>query len=58
VGGHAYTVYSVSRDAFGNVTSITLRNPWGPDDTGGNPYVVLTPSQLAACELWVAWGNT
>src|SRR5436305_4747371 len=42
----------------GTVTSITLRNPWGPDNTGGNPYVTITPANLAACQIWVAFGNT
>lgn len=58
VGSHCYSVYSVSRNSSGVVTSITVRNPWGPDGTGGNPFVVLTPAQLAACQIWVAWGNT
>lgn len=53
---HAYSVTNVSRDTAGNVTSITVRNPWGPDSTSGNPYVTLTPAQLAACEVWVQWG--
>jgi hypothetical protein len=58
VGGHCYTVTAVNRDAWGNVTSIVVRNPWGGDNTGGNPYVTLTPAQLAACQIWVTWGNT
>jgi hypothetical protein len=57
VASHCYTVYSVTRNSSGVVTSITLRNPWGADNTGGNPFVTLTPAQLAACQLWVAFGN-
>lgn len=57
LGNHCYTVTSVTRNAAGTVTSITMRNPWGNDNTGGNPYVVLTPAQMAACQLWVSWGN-
>ncbi|MFC9437128.1 C2 family cysteine protease [Nocardia sp. NPDC057030] len=29
VGGHAYTVLGVERDAHGDPTALTLRNPWG-----------------------------
>jgi hypothetical protein len=58
VANHCYTVVSVSRDAYGTVTSMTLRNPWGNDNTGNNPYVTLTAAQLAACQIWVAWGTT
>jgi hypothetical protein len=57
VGSHCYTVYSVNRDALGRVTSIIVRNPWGPNDTNGNPFVTLTPGQLSACQIWVAFGN-
>jgi hypothetical protein len=49
-------VVNVWRDGSGNVTSIELRNPWGGDDTSGNPFVTLTAAQLGACEIWVAWG--
>jgi hypothetical protein len=58
VANHCYSVTAVYTDAYGNVTGIQLRNPWGPNDTGGNPYVYLTPSQLASSEIWVAYGNT
>jgi len=58
VGSHSYTVISVTRDSAGNVTSIRLRNPWGGDDTGGNPYVDVTPAQLGACgTIRVCWGT-
>jgi hypothetical protein len=58
VANLAYSVYAVNWDAYGNVTSITLRNPWGPNDTGGNPFVTLTAAQLSGCQIWVAWGNS
>jgi hypothetical protein len=58
VGNHCYTVVSVTRNAAGVVTSIQLRNPWGPDNTGGNPFVNVTPAQLAATQIWVAYGNS
>jgi len=57
VGSHCYSVFFVGRDTSGNVTSIILRNPWGGDDTGGNPFVVLTPAELGACDILVSWGN-
>ena len=57
VGSHCYSVVAVYRDSYGNVTSMLLRNPWGGDNTGGNPYVSITPANLAACQTWVAWGN-
>jgi hypothetical protein len=58
VGSHAYSVDSVYTDGSGNVTWVRLRNPWGGDNTGGNPYVWVTPAQLAACQIWVQWGNS
>jgi hypothetical protein len=46
VAGHAYMVSSVTTDSKGNVTSVTLRNPWGVDaDMTGNGYVTLTAAQ-------------
>jgi hypothetical protein len=57
VAAHCYSVTNVFRDAAGNVTSIQLRNPWGGDDTSDNPFISLTPAQLGACEIWLAWGN-
>jgi hypothetical protein len=58
VANHCYTVTSVSLNSSGAVTSITVRNPWGGDDTAGNPYLTLTPAQIAVCQIWVTWGNT
>ncbi len=47
VAGHAYEINAVTLDKKGNVTSITLRNPWGSDlSTGG--YVTVTPQQAFA----------
>jgi hypothetical protein len=57
VGSHCYTVATVYRNSSGVVTGILLRNPWGPDNTGGNPYVLVTPAQLAACDVLVTWGD-
>lgn len=56
VGSHCYTVTSVTR-VNGVVTNVRVRNPWGGDNTGGNPFVDLTPAQLAACQIWVTWGD-
>ena len=58
VGNHCYSVTWVNRNSSGQVTSIVVRNPWGGDNTGGNPYISLTPAQLAACQIWVTWGNS
>ncbi|QDU23737.1 C2 family cysteine protease [Urbifossiella limnaea] len=55
VDGHAYVVTSVNRGWVWNsttrsyslqVTSITLRNPWGDDGTAGSATVTVTPEQL------------
>ena len=52
IGGHAYTVDHATKDAKGNVTSVTLRNPWGIDGAGNDGandgYVTVTPAQLYA----------
>jgi len=57
VASHCYTVTSVTRNSAGTVTNVRVRNPWGGDNTGGNPFVDLTPAQLAACQIWVTWGT-
>src|SRR5262249_39704984 len=57
VASHAYSVISVNRDWSGNVTSVLLRNPWGADNTDGNPYLTVTPAEMAACQFMVDWGN-
>jgi hypothetical protein len=60
VNGHMYTVWSVSRNSAGQVTSITLRNPWGTDGVGsdGNDdgLVIVTPAQLFGSTGRVNWG--
>lgn len=48
---HMYSVASVARNAYGIITSIVLRNPWGVDGVGNdsNRYdglVTVTPAQL------------
>lgn len=52
IGGHAYSVHSITTDSAGKVTGIKLRNPWGVDGAGndGNDdgYVVITPAQAHA----------
>ena len=65
VGGHAYTVQSVTRNASGVVTFITLYNPWGHDtnpgvSTDANPsdgLVTVTPAQLFRAGGEVTWGT-
>ena len=65
VSWHVYTVQSVTRNANGVVTSITLRNPWGIDNNSGvstdaNPFdglVTVTPAQLFQAWGYVTWGK-
>lgn len=62
IGDHMYTVYSFQRDSAGNVTSVTLRNPWGRDGAGSDSnssdgLVTLTPAQLFAQTGQVNWGR-
>jgi hypothetical protein len=49
IGGHAYTVDHVTTDPNGNVTTITLRNPWGIDGAGSDGsndgYVTMSIQQ-------------
>jgi hypothetical protein len=40
---HCWQIDSVVRDSAGNVSSITMRNPWGP--AGPNNYITITPQQ-------------
>ena len=51
----------MTKDASGNVISITLRNPWGVDGAGndGNNdgYVTITPAQAFAGYLGVTVAN-
>ena len=46
VGDHAYMVDSIVTDSKGNITGVTLRNPWGVNaDMTGNGYVTLNATQ-------------
>jgi hypothetical protein len=59
---HMYTVYSVTRNSSGVVTSITLRNPWGYDGAGSDGnywdgFVTVTPDQLYNSTGRVNWGR-
>jgi len=61
INDHMYTVWLVTRDRAGVVTSITLRNPWGFDGKGsdGNAddgLVTVTPAQLFSLVGQVNWG--
>jgi len=43
IADHAYTVDHVNTDSHGNVTSVTLRNPWGCNADGtGNGYITVS----------------
>lgn len=48
VGGHAYTVDRVGTDGKGNVTTVTVRNPWGNQLGGGREFVTITAQQAFA----------
>lgn len=45
IGSHAYMVDRTYIDGYGT-KHVVLRNPWGPNNTGGNPYVDITAAQL------------
>jgi hypothetical protein len=60
VGYHAYSVDSVGYDAFGAVSSLRLRNPWGVDGVAGpgsdgvdDGFVTITAAQAYTCFLAV-----
>jgi hypothetical protein len=62
--GHVYTVATVTRNASGTVTGITLRNPRGVDGGGNrdaNPndgLVNVTPAQIFAQDSFIVnWGR-
>lgn len=61
INNHMYTVWSVTRNAAGQVVSIRLRNPWGTDGAGndGNNdgFVTVTPAQLFGSTGRVNWGR-
>lgn len=50
ITSHMYTVTGITRDSAGNITYITLRNPWGVDGIGNDGsndgYVRVTPTEL------------
>ncbi len=49
IANHAYTVVGVVTDSNGNLTGLTLRNPWGTVGingyAGNNGYVTITAAQ-------------
>ncbi len=61
IGGHSHTLIAMTRDAHGNVTTITLRNPWGVDGTD-NPsdpndgLVTVSASQFLKAVCSASWG--
>ena len=62
IDDHMYTVYSFTRNAAGNVTHVTLRNPWAWDgvnfDSNSSDALVTIPvSTLFACIGHVNWGH-
>jgi hypothetical protein len=62
IDDHQYMVFSVSRDAYGRVTSITLRNPWGYDGAGSDSdpsdgFITVTPAQLFGLRGQLNWGS-
>jgi len=61
INSHMYTVWSMTRNSSGVVTSITLRNPWAVDGAGndGNNdgLVTVTPAQLFGSTGRVNWGR-
>jgi hypothetical protein len=62
IDDHMYTVVSFTRNAAGNVTHVTLRNPWGWDgvnfDANSNDALVTIPvGTLYASVGRVNWGR-
>jgi hypothetical protein len=49
IANHAYTIVAVTTDSNGNLTGLTLRNPWGTVGINGyasnNGYVTVTAAQ-------------
>ncbi len=52
---HTYTVTGVVRDQFGIPTGLIVRNPWGPNETAGNPYSIVF-SLFAFENTWIRYG--
>ncbi|HVL12430.1 MAG TPA: C2 family cysteine protease [Gemmata sp.] len=62
IDDHMYTVVSFTRNAAGNVTHVTLRNPWGWDgvnfDSNSNDALVtISVNTLYQCVGRVNWGR-
>lgn len=62
VGYHMYTLTGVVKNAAGQVTGVTVRNPWGVDGVGKDAnqtdgLVTLTTDQLYRCTGAVNWGK-
>jgi hypothetical protein len=62
IDSHMYTVMSFTRDASGNVTHVTLRNPWGYDGVNfdSNPsdgLVTVSVQTLFSITGRVNWGR-
>jgi hypothetical protein len=62
IGYHMYTLTGVVKNAAGQITGITVRNPWGVDGAGkdANPndgLVTLTPDQVFRSTGAVNWGK-
>jgi hypothetical protein len=52
IGDHAYMVVSVQTDSHGN-TTLTLRNPWGPDGAANGGYITVSAA-TAYQAFWAA----
>jgi hypothetical protein len=62
ISTHMYTVVSFTRDSGGQISHVTLRNPWGVDGAGSdsNPndaLVSVSIDTLYACIGRVNWGR-
>ncbi len=62
IGGHAYSVVSVTTDANGVPTALVLRNPWGIDGAGhdantNDGYVTITATQAIGSMIGVVSAN-
>jgi hypothetical protein len=58
VADHAYTVDKVGTDSRGNVTTVTLRNPWGCNADGtGNGYITISAAVAFKALAGIATAN-
>lgn len=55
IASHEYTVVGLRFDAWGTVTGVILRNPWG-NGAGEAVLVTVTADQLFASAGSIAWG--